>query len=139
MLLATIAFIGTAAGCAGAAPADVTDPAEQIATYKTYGSAGGFQALNSGTLILHNGCLYTGSATYETDGVPLTLVIFPRGFTTWDGTTLTVGDESWQVGETVHLGGSTIGQPGRPYELHSSDDVPESCVVTDNVWSATAE
>jgi hypothetical protein len=59
--------------------------AEQVATYKTSGSGFSMQALNAGTLIVHKGCVYTGSATYETDGVPLTLVVFPEDSTTWDG------------------------------------------------------
>jgi hypothetical protein len=101
--------------------------AEQVATYKTSGSGFSMQALNAGTLIVHKGCVYTGSATYETDGVPL------------DGTTLTVGDQSWKAGETVALGGGMIREPSRPNELDSRITVPESCVVTENVWLASPE
>jgi hypothetical protein len=96
-------------------------------------------ALNAGTLILHEGCVYTGSATYETDGVPLTLVVFPEDSTTWDGTTLTVGDRSWQAGETVALGGGSIQESDRPDGLGSGITVPESCVVTGDVWLASPE
>lgn len=87
---ASVLVVGCIAGCAGPTGGGPS-PDEQIATYKTYGSSGGMQALNAGTLILDDECLYTGSSTYETDGEPLTLVIFPEEFTTWDGTTLTVG------------------------------------------------
>jgi hypothetical protein len=113
--------------------------AEQVATYKTSGSGFSMQALNAGTLIVHKGCVYTGSATYETDGVPLVLVVFPEDSTTWDGTTLTVGDQSWKAGETVALGGGMIREPSRPNELDSRITVPESCVVTENVWLASPE
>jgi hypothetical protein len=135
---ASVFVVGCIAGCAGPT-GDGSSPDEQIATYKTYGSSGGMQALNVGTLILDDGCLYTGSSTYETDGEPLTLVIFPEEFTTWDGTTLTVGDQSWKVGEAVQLGGGMVREPSRPYALDSSYSIPESCVVTDDVWCATAE
>jgi len=137
-----------AAGCAGCAGADAgfapaTPPApvvvDEIATYESGGGNYSMGALNLGLLVRRDACLYTVSSTHETDGSPLTLMVFPRQSTAWDGTTLTVGDESWTVGEALDLGGGLIREPSRPYDLHSSITVPASCVVTDEVFLVNAE
>jgi hypothetical protein len=139
LLIAAAALTGCAAKSADTTPTRLTEapttaPVEvdEIATYLSNGAS--MQAGLRATLIRKDGCLYTGTATYETDGVPLTLMVFPRHATTWDGTTLTVGDESWEVGETVELGGGLIREPNSPYELDSSITVPSACVITDEVW-----
>jgi len=141
MLLGAALVAGGCVGCAEAdakvAPITPPSPAvvDEIATYKSTG--GGMNALIQGTLVRHDGCLYTGSLDHETDGSSLTLMVFPRQSTTWDGTTLTVGNESWKVGEAVYLGGGFIREPSRPYDLGSGITLPASCVVTDEVWAVS--
>jgi hypothetical protein len=95
-------------GCAtGAGPASSPTPdfpmfTDGLLTYERVEQPGGgyfsMAALFVGTLALENGCLLVDGSPY----------LFPADLTTWDGTTLTVGDLEYRVGDKIAAGGGML-------------------------------
>lgn len=125
---AVVAIVAAATGgCVRAAPgAELPDPlptdvpfAYHLQTVSGSGGAG-----LEGVLELRDGCLVV-IPTYEgaTEPAEPVVPVLPIAVTTWDGTTLTVGQESAEVGSPISLGG---GYHDTPVE---GAFVPDGCPV----------
>ncbi|MFT2753956.1 hypothetical protein [Clavibacter sp. Sh2088] len=119
---------------AAAVPASPVPGSAEIATYRDDGGA--MEALLTGTLVERGGCLYLETPGYAPDGgSAYWLPILPERTTRWDGTTLTLGDESHRVGDEVSLGGGVSSEPTSPYDLSGMEGIPDAC-STEYAWLA---
>lgn len=140
--LAAVAVLGT--GLVGCSTGPAADPVRadaeappgsaEIATYRDDGN--GMEALLTGTLVERDGCLYLETPGYAPDGrSAYWLPILPESTTRWDGTTLTLGDESHRVGDEVSLGGGVSSEPTSPDDLSGMEGIPDAC-STEYAWLA---
>jgi hypothetical protein len=81
-------------------------------TYRVGMTRSGDAAGLSGVLVFENGCV-----RLESGIIPL----FPDDETSWDGQTLTLRGDSYEVGDTIDVGG------GETNRDTTSADVPERC------------
>jgi hypothetical protein len=117
--VAALALAGCGAGGGSAATPSPTPDFpmfnDGVLTYERVEQPGGgyfsFAALFVGTLTFENGCLLVGGDPY----------LFPADLTTWDGTTLTVDELDYQVGDTMAAGGGVLHDTVLP------DDIRERC------------
>lgn len=85
-------------------------------------AAGSAGALLQGTLAIQDGCLVVIPSNEGAPGITEPVVpVIPISVTTWDGTTLVVGDATATIGSEIALGGGFSEAP--------PDDafVPQSC------------
>jgi len=123
---------GPAEEPAAAEPAAGVAGAAEIATYRDDGGA--MEALMTGTLVVRDGCLYVETPGYAPDGGSAHwLPILPERTTRWDGSTLTLGDETHRVGDEVSLGGGVVSEPTSPSDLSATEGIPEACSA-DYAW-----
>jgi hypothetical protein len=100
----------------------------RIATYESDGSSDA--ALTAGVLVVRDGCVYLERETPGAEGADLILPIFPEGTTSWDGATLTTGDEVHALGEHVSFTGGMVSEPTSPRDLSDRPGIPDACDAT---------
>lgn len=100
----------------------------RIATYVSDGFSNA--ALTAGVLVVRDGCVYLERETPGDEGADLVLPIFPEGTTSWDGATLTTGDEVHALGEHVSFGGGMVSEPTSPRSLRDRPGIPDACATT---------
>jgi hypothetical protein len=114
--LVTLVLAGCTTGGSGAAATSSPTPGspafnDGLLTYDRVEQPGGgyvsMLALFVGTLAFENGCLLVDGSPY----------LFPHGITTWDGTTLTVGDLEYSVGDKIAAGGGVLHDRVLPKEI----------------------
>lgn len=103
----------------------------RIATYVSNGFSDA--ALVSGVLVVRDGCVYLERGTPGEAGADLVLPLFPEGTTSWDGATLTTGDEVHALGERVQFGGGSVSEPTSSRDLSDRPGIPDACDTT-NAW-----
>ena len=113
-----LALTGCSAGAAAAPSPTATEfPmfTDGLLTYERVEQPGGgyvsMLALFTGTLTFENGCLLVGGDPF----------LFPADLTTWDGTTLTVGDLEYKVGDKMAAGGGVL------HDTVLSQDIRDRC------------
>lgn len=99
----------------------------RIATYVSDGFSDA--ALVAGVLVVRDGCVYIDPGM-PGEGSDLILPIFPEQTTSWDGATLTTGDEVHALGEHVSFGGGTVSEPTSPRALSARPGIPDACDAT---------
>ncbi|WP_043673853.1 hypothetical protein [Clavibacter michiganensis] len=100
----------------------------RIATYVSDGFSDA--ALVAGVLVVRDGCVYLERETSGDEAADLVLPVFPEQTTSWDGATLTTGDEVHALGEHVSFGGGTVSEPTSPRGLRDRPGIPDACDAT---------
>jgi hypothetical protein len=97
----------------------------RIATYVSDGFSDA--ALIAGVLVVRDGCVYLET---EAGGAGLVLPVFPEQTTSWDGATLTTGDEVHALGERVSFAGGMRSEPTSPRDPSDRPGIPDACDAT---------
>lgn len=115
-VIALAAVLALLAGCTSSVIPPQPEPTmthngvsvqDGLLTFEPQADGFGMTALFQGTLTLETGCL-------GFDGYSLA---FPKNLVTWDGVTLTFGDERYRIGDELSVGGGQIPEDPLPKSL----------------------